>query len=61
MSKYEVTSDNFAAPRGTALTDADLAGCNVLALIEGGHLTRKPEAPASTDKAAPVAVTKESD
>jgi hypothetical protein len=59
--KYTVTSDNFTAPRGTVLTEEQLGGCNISALLEGGHLRDKPEAPAATDKAAPVAVTKEND
>ena len=39
MTKYEVLSDNLANhKKGDQLTDKQLAGANIAALIEGGHL-----------------------
>jgi hypothetical protein len=38
MASYTVTSASFAKPLGTVLSDDDLAGCNIAALVEGGHL-----------------------
>ena len=39
MSKYEVTSDNLAGhEKGDSVTDKQLAGANIEALILGGHL-----------------------
>ena len=36
--RWEVTSDRFDRPRGTVLTEQDLAGCNIRAAVEAGHL-----------------------
>lgn len=38
MATYVVTSDNFALPQGSEVTGDQLAGCDVAALVEGGHL-----------------------
>ena len=39
MSKYEVTSDNLVGhEKGDSVTDKQLAGANIEALIQGGHL-----------------------
>lgn len=38
---FTVTSDNFAGHNpGDTLTEADLEGLNIEALIEGGHITK---------------------
>ena len=40
MATYKVTSDNFAkGAKGSTVSDADLEGLNISALIEGGHLS----------------------
>ena len=36
---YEVTSDRMGWPAKTILTVDDLAGCNIDALVAGGHLS----------------------
>jgi hypothetical protein len=60
LNTYTITSDNFAAPRGSTISDADMLGCNIPALIEAGHLSiYQPEAPAAEPEAAPVAETPE--
>jgi hypothetical protein len=39
MAFYKVVSDRFAvAAVGAQVSDADLSGCNVDALVAGGHL-----------------------
>ena len=39
MSKYEVTSDNLSGhEKGASVTDKQLAGANIEALIQGGHI-----------------------
>ena len=51
---WRVTSDRFVRPRGTVLTEQDLAGCNIRAAVAGGHLapvpTRKPKTPARAEE-----------
>jgi hypothetical protein len=48
---WKVQSSRLAWPEGTVLGADDLAGCNIAALVEGGHLsvyqqsTPAPEAP----------------
>ena len=68
MNRYLVTSDNFAVSRDSELTEEQLIGYNVPALVAGGHLcamTDSPstpealEAPVSTPEAAPTAATEE--
>lgn len=52
---YVVSSDRLKWDRGTRLSIDDLAGCNIVALLAGGHLsavTKKIEAvesPQETD------------
>jgi len=36
---WTVSSDRQPWPRGTMLTADDLVGCNIEALVYGGHLT----------------------
>jgi len=39
MPSYIITSDNFVAgERGDTVTDEELSGCNIPALIAAGHL-----------------------
>lgn len=39
MATYKITSDNFAkGVKGSTVSDSDLEGLNIPALIEGGHL-----------------------
>lgn len=41
MSTYKVTTDNLVGhAEGDTITDADLEGANIDALIEGGHITK---------------------
>lgn len=47
MSSYVVASDNFAFPQGTQVTDAQLSGCDIAALVSAGHLTPLDPPPAS--------------
>lgn len=35
---WRVNSKRLAWPAGTVLSEADLAGCNITALVAGGHL-----------------------
>ena len=41
MAKFKVLVENFAAPLGEVIDDADIAGANVEALVAAGVL--KPE------------------
>lgn len=44
---FVVTSHNLARhSAGDIVTVDDLAGCNIPALVEGGHITPQPVAPA---------------
>lgn len=46
--KFTVTSDLLVfATNGSTVTDKDCDGCNVEALIEGGHLTPKSAVPSN--------------
>jgi hypothetical protein len=50
VTKLEVLSDRLPWPAGTVLSSSDLEGCNIMALIAGGHLSpapiaRRPAAP----------------
>jgi len=38
MANYKVLVENFAAPLGTTVTDDELTGSNVEALVEAGVL-----------------------
>ena len=53
--KYEVKSDRIGFDVGAVVGADDLAGCNIVALVQGGHLapasmTRQSEPPASEPK-----------
>ena len=49
---WKVISDRFDRPRGTVLTESELAGCNIMAAVEAGHLApveaKKPRKAART-------------
>lgn len=50
MSRYKVNSSRIAGHEfGDFVTADDLAGCNIEALVAGGHL--KPSATPKTEKA----------
>ena len=58
MASYVITSHNFESVHqfGEQITDEELVGFDVPALIEGGHLTpTEPSAP--TSDVAPVDTT----
>lgn len=44
MTTYKITGSRQVAgrPPGSILSQEDLAGCNITALIRGGHLTPNP-------------------
>jgi hypothetical protein len=48
--RWQVASTRMPWPEGTVVDGAGLAGCNIDALVQGGHLapapTSKPGAPA---------------
>lgn len=50
---YEVTSDRLAFDRGEVVTADALAGCNIDALVQGGHLAAVPDKP-KPNKRMPV-------
>ena len=58
MATYKVLSDRFAfGKQGETVDSADLSGCNIEALVEGGHLAEvnakavlKKEIKEETDK-----------
>ncbi|MCU1494807.1 MAG: hypothetical protein JWO62_2571 [Acidimicrobiaceae bacterium] len=53
---YIVLSDNFVGgPKGTVLADDQLGGCDVPALVEGGHLALQEAPPAAGMPTAPAA------
>lgn len=45
--KYRVLSTNFAHKKGALLTQEQLLGCNVRALVAAGHLSEEPASPAN--------------
>lgn len=56
--KWTVLSHRMAWDAGTVLTEADLVGCNIDALVQGGHLApadmktnKQPVHPAPNDPA----------
>jgi hypothetical protein len=49
MAKYLVLSDNFLEPQGSTISDDQLEGLNIEALILGGHLKAEPSK-TKTDK-----------
>ena len=44
---WVVTSDRLAWDRGAVLGADALAGCNIVALVQGGHLAPVPDQPKS--------------
>jgi len=40
---FEVMSSRMPWPPGTVLSSGDLAGCNIGALVDGGHLRPAPQ------------------
>lgn len=50
--KYQVMSHRLAWPSGSVISAGDLAGCNIVALVSGGHLSPVPSKP--TSKRMPV-------
>jgi hypothetical protein len=55
---WEVLSSRLAWPAGTKVSADDLAGCNIGALVEGGHLAPVKKAPASPVPDQPKANSK---
>ncbi len=51
--RFEVLSDRMPWPAGTVVGADALAGCNIVALTEGGHLRLAPELK-TTKKRSPV-------
>jgi len=52
MAQFKVLSDNFhLAEKGKTVDSAQLDGCNIEALVDGGHLA---EVNAKTVKSEPV-------
>ena len=49
---WRVLSDRLSWPAGATLSADDLAGCNIVALVESGHLVPVPTKP--TSKRMPV-------
>jgi hypothetical protein len=49
---WTVLSSRLPWPAGTVVSVNELAGCNIVALVEGGHLTPVPMKP--TRKRMPV-------
>jgi hypothetical protein len=51
---YRVTSDRMPWKSGQIVTDDDLEGCNIEALLDGGHLAKarntKPEPATDTEE-----------
>jgi hypothetical protein len=57
--KWTVLSRRLAWPAGSVLAARDLAGCNIDALVKGGHLAPStqqatPDEPKITGKRTPV-------
>ena len=55
---YIVVSDNCVlGSRGTTVTGEQIEGCNIAALIEGGHLIEpKPKPDPKPDPESPLAI-----
>lgn len=54
MTRYRVTFGLAGMSAGQVVTAADLAGCNITALVEGGHLIVEPDPePTRTRKKEP--------
>jgi ribosomal protein L12E/L44/L45/RPP1/RPP2 len=65
---YSVMSHRLAWPVGTVLSADDLEGCNIDALLQGGHLAaaempseQTPDSPRYKSKAKPVTPASEND
>lgn len=54
MSSYVVASSRFARPQGATVTDEEIEGCNVAALVSAGHLV-PAEFPAEVPPVKPTA------
>jgi len=58
--RYRVQSDRMAWPQGSTISADDLQGCNIVALVEGGHLEPAeatgavPDEPKNIGKRTPV-------
>jgi len=54
MAQFKILSDNFAfGAAGETVSEEVLDGCNIVALVEGGHITEvsgKVKAEKETDK-----------
>jgi len=51
MASYKVVSDLVSGKKsGDTITDEELVGCNVDALIEGGHITAESTSKTKADK-----------
>ena len=48
--KWTVISKRLAWSAGTVLSARDLAGCNIDALVQGGHLALSPKEQATPDR-----------
>lgn len=62
MSSYVVTSGRLVGhPEGSTVTDDEIGGCDVAALVSAGHLTPQPPAKKSVtpDQADPATSPKE--
>ena len=42
---YRVLSSRLSWPAGSSVDAVDLAGCNIEALVQGGHLAPVPDKP----------------
>ena len=54
-STYKVLSDRLSHLRGEVVTEAELVGADIEALIESGHLAKQPDAPPEAPVAAAAA------
>lgn len=61
MTTYLVTSSRLGLPEGATVTDGDLDGCNVAALVAAGHLTaaKPPSSKPTPEPAVEAATSKE--
>lgn len=51
MASYKVVADNIVGKSpGDTITDEELDGCNIEALIEGGHITADPSTKTKAEK-----------
>lgn len=59
MTTYLVASSRLGLPEGATVTDGDLSGCNVDALVDAGHLTPEPPKTKNPAPAVEAATSKE--